>query len=85
MFRAPLCPSSEAHDDKVGYHLGHLFLELLLVGSQVQTGWMSVWTEGCDTCYSLRSSHSSILPVFNFQPAATREPDGLCGNQPYRR
>jgi len=38
-------------------------------------------TEGC---YSLRSGHSSILPALNFQPAATREPDGLCGNQRYR-
>jgi len=25
------------------------------------------------------------LPAFNFQPAATREPDGLRGNQRYRR
>jgi len=36
MFRAPLCPSSRAHDD-------------------------------------------------SFQPSATRELDGLCGNQRYRR
>jgi len=36
-------------------------------------------------CYSLRSGHSSILSAFNFQPAATREPDDLCGNQRYRR
>jgi len=33
----------------------------------------------------LRSGHSSILPALNFQSAATREPDGLCGNQRYRR
>jgi len=32
-------------------------------------------------CYSLRSG----LPALNLQPAATREPDGLCGNQRYRR
>ena len=57
MFRAPLCPSSEAHDDSIGYHIG----------------------------YSLRSGHSSILLALNSQPAATREPDGLCGNQCYRR
>ena len=31
MFRAPLCPSSRAHDDSVGYHLVRLVLELLLV------------------------------------------------------
>ena len=41
--------------------------------------WMSVRTEG------FRSGHSSILPAFNFHPAATREPDGLCGNRRYRR
>ena len=41
MFRAPLCPSSGAHDDSAGYHIGCLVLELLLVGSQVQAGWMS--------------------------------------------
>jgi len=62
-------PSSGAHDDSVGYHIGRLVLELLLVLS----------------CYSLRSGHSSILPTLNFQPAATREPDGLCGNQRNRR
>jgi len=39
-------------------------------------------TEGC---YNLRSGHSSILPALNFQPAAPREPDSLCGNQRYRR
>ena len=32
MFRTPLCPSSVAHDDSVGYHIGHLVLELLLDG-----------------------------------------------------
>ena len=34
---------------------------------------------------SLRSGHPSILPTLKLQPAATREPDGLCGNQRYRR
>jgi len=81
MFRALLCPSSGAHNDSVGYHIGRLVLELPLVGSQVQVGWISVRIEGCN---SLRSGHSSILPALNFQPAATREPDGLYGNQPYR-
>ena len=32
MFQAALCPSSGAHDDSVGYHIGRLVLELLLVG-----------------------------------------------------
>jgi len=68
MFRVQLCPSSGAHDDSVGYHTG-------------RAGWMSVRTEGCN---SLRSGHSFILHALNFQPAVTREPDGLCGNQRYR-
>jgi len=42
MFRAPLCPSSGAHDDSFGHHIGRLVLVLLLVGSLVQAGWMSV-------------------------------------------
>jgi len=33
MFRALLCPSSGAHDDSVGYHIGRLVLDLLLDGS----------------------------------------------------
>jgi len=33
VFRAPLCPSSGAHDDSVGYHIGRLVLGLLLIGS----------------------------------------------------
>jgi len=32
-FRTPLRPSSGAHDDSVGYHIGRLVLELLLDGS----------------------------------------------------
>jgi len=32
MFRAPLYTSSGAHDDSVGYQIGRLVLELLLVG-----------------------------------------------------
>ena len=37
------------------------------------------------TCYSLRFGHSSILSALNLQPAATPEPNGLCGNQRHRR
>jgi len=33
MLRAPLCPSSGAHNNSVGYHIGRLILELLLVRS----------------------------------------------------
>ena len=56
MFRAPLCPSSGAHDDNGGYHMSR------------------VTAFGPET-------HP---PALNFHPAATREPDGLCGNQRYR-
>ena len=45
---------------------------------------MSVRTEGLQP-YSLRSGHSPTLLARNSQPAATREPDGLYGNQSYRR
>jgi len=45
MFRAPLCPSSGAHDDSVGHHIGRLVLELPLVGSLVQAEWMGVRAE----------------------------------------
>jgi hypothetical protein len=38
MFRAPLCPSSGAHDYNADYHLGRLVLRLLMVGVQVQAG-----------------------------------------------
>jgi len=68
MFWTPLCPSSGGHDDSVGYHIGHLVLEMLLVGGLVQAGWTSVRTKGCNR---LRSGHSSILPALNLQPAAT--------------
>jgi len=51
----------------------------------VTAGWMSVRTEGCysrmDEC---PDTHPSCLHL-TFQPAATREPDALCGNQRYRR
>jgi len=53
MFQAPLCPSSGAHDDSVGYHIGRLVLVLLLVGGEVHTGWMNVQTKGLsgNQCY----------------------------------
>ena len=36
--------------------------------------------------HMLRPSVRTLIhPAFNFQPAATREPDGLCGNKRYRR
>jgi len=61
MFRAPLCPSSGAHDHSVGYHIGRLVLGLLLVGSYVQAGWMSFRTEGCNTsCLHLTSIQQQL-------------------------
>jgi len=40
MFRAILCPSSEARDYDVDYHIGCFVLGLLYVG--VRLGWSSV-------------------------------------------
>jgi hypothetical protein len=42
MFRAALCPSSGAHDYTADYHMGHLILRLMMAGSLVQVGWLSV-------------------------------------------
>jgi len=44
MFQAPLCPSSRAHDDSIGYHIGRLILELLLDGS-LSAGRMDEFTD----------------------------------------
>ena len=62
-FRAPLCPSSGDHDDSVGYHIGRLVPELLVVRSYMQAGWMSVWTEGCNTARVTAYTHPSCLHV----------------------
>ena len=59
MFRAPLCPSSGAHD-----------------------GPKAVTAFGL-TAFD-PETHPSYLHL-RFHSAATREPDGLCGNQRYRR
>ena len=41
IFWALLCPSPGAHYYSADYHMGHPVLGLLLVGSQVQVGWIS--------------------------------------------
>ena len=38
MFRALLCPSSEARDYDVDYHIGRFVLSLLYGGGKVQLG-----------------------------------------------
>jgi hypothetical protein len=45
MFRAALCPSSGAHDYISDYHTDLLILRLLMVGGQLQAGWLSVRAE----------------------------------------
>ena len=35
--------------------------------------------------YNLHPGHLSSLPAPNFQPTASQEPDGPCGNQRYSR
>ena len=46
MFRALLCPSSEARDNNVDYHIGRIVLGLLYVGGKLRLGWSSVRTAG---------------------------------------
>jgi len=50
-------------------------------GSGVAAGW-KLSAGRMDGCPDRRPS---VLPALNFQPATTPEPDGLCGNQSYRR
>jgi len=71
MFRALLCPSSGARDYSADYHIGRPVLGLLLVVRCRQAGVVS--------------GNLSSLPAPNFQPTATQEPDGICGNQHYSR
>ena len=52
MFQAILCPSSGAHDYSADYNIGRSILGLLLVGSWVQAGWISVQAAG----YSLHQT-----------------------------
>jgi hypothetical protein len=77
MFRAPLRPSSGAHDNSVGYHIGRLVLEFVLDGR------LSAGRMGCVTAFG-PETHPSCVHL-RFHPAATREPDDLCGNQRHRR
>jgi hypothetical protein len=79
MYRAPLCPSSGAHDYTTDYHIGCLILTLLMVGGLVQAVWVSVRAEGS----SLHSGQLLSQPAPNLQPSATKESDGPCGNQRY--
>jgi hypothetical protein len=53
MFRAPLCPSSGAHDYNANYHLCRLDRRLLMVGGLLQAGWLGVRIEG----YCLQSGN----------------------------
>jgi len=87
MFRALLCPSSGAHDYSADYHVGRPVLGLLLAGSLVQAGWISVRAASYSMtlCYRLQPGHLNSPPAPNFQPTATQEPDGPRGNQHYGR
>jgi len=39
------------------------------------------WAQTKAVTASGPDTHPSCLPALNFQPATTREPEGLCGNQ----
>jgi len=60
MFRAPLCPSSGAHDDSVGYHMGRLVLELLLVG-KLSAGRMDECPETHPACTNQRYRRELLM------------------------
>jgi len=51
MFRALLCPSSEARDYDVDYHIGRLVLDLLYSGGKVLLVWSSVRSADMETNY----------------------------------
>jgi len=51
IFRALPFPSSGAHDYSADYHIGRSILGLLLVGSYVQAGWISVRASCCSRTY----------------------------------
>jgi hypothetical protein len=42
IFRAPLCPSSGAHNYISDYHIDRLILRFLMVGGLMQAGWINV-------------------------------------------
>jgi len=59
MFRAPLCPSSGAYDDSVGYHIGLLVLELLLVG-KLSAGRMDECPDTHPSCLHLTPNQQQL-------------------------
>jgi hypothetical protein len=81
MFRAPLCPSPGARDYTADYHNHHLTPWLLVVGGQVQRGWVRVRAEDC--CSSPQPEHLASQPAPDCRPPAAKVSDGTCGNQWY--
>jgi len=81
MFLTLLCPSSEARDYDVVYHIGRVVLGLLYVGNEVQLGWSSVRAAGS----SLQPGHDSSLPAPNLKHTANQERHGQCGKQRHSR
>jgi len=61
MFRALLCSSSGAHDYSADCHMGRPVLGLLLVGSLVQAGWISVRTLHTGNLYRLTTVHNALI------------------------
>jgi len=69
MFRALLCPSSEARDYVVDYHIGRIVLGLLYVGGKLRLGWSSVRASGC----SLQPEARTLLqPNRNLPPTYSK-------------
>jgi len=56
------------------------------MGRPVAVGWkFSAGRLDKRPGYNLQPRHLSSLPAPNFQPTATQEPGGPCGNQHYSR
>jgi len=72
MFRALICPSSEARNYSVDYHTGCIVLGLLYVG-------------GKELCLSLQPGHYSSLTAPYLQHTANQEQYDQCGNQQHSR
>jgi len=71
MFRALLCPSSEARDYDVDYHIGRVVLGLLYVGGKVQLGWSSVRVADSSTTVLVQTKNDTTNVEINITVASS--------------
>jgi hypothetical protein len=63
MFRALLCPLSEARDCDVDYHIGRVVLGLLYFEGKVHLGWSGVRVAGSSLQPGLHSRELLIMGI----------------------